>query len=162
MTAQNVMMDNLVESIKATLTEANMLGFASYTEQTLAFFHAVDWTQPWIISVIVFHLLCFLISIKLRNNHDALPIYFMILMGMAALTQPLNSLAIQHWSLFSTESYFDTSGLFIVSVYAFPLIFNCSLTLAFILRAVVSTLIKAKRAQLKSRARNSSKNKKQE
>ncbi|KAG2214005.1 hypothetical protein INT47_001276 [Mucor saturninus] len=136
MTGQNVMMDNLVESIKATLTDANMMGFASYTEQTLAFFHAED-TQ--------------------YVNSS-----FIITVGMAALTQPLNSLAIQHWSLFSTESYFDTSGLFIVSVYAFPLIFNCSLTLAFILRAVVSTLIKAKRAQLKSRARNSSKNKKQE
>lgn len=41
MANQNVMMDQLMDSIKATLTDANMMGFESYTEQTLAFFYAV-------------------------------------------------------------------------------------------------------------------------
>lgn len=39
--SQNALIDNLVDSIKATLTDANMMGFESYAEQTVAFFQAV-------------------------------------------------------------------------------------------------------------------------
>lgn len=37
----NVMINSLVESIKESLNEANMLGFESFSEQTIEFFKAV-------------------------------------------------------------------------------------------------------------------------
>lgn len=63
------------------------------------------------------------------------------------------------WEKFSTESYFDASGVFAVCVYALPLICNGCLALVFILKATVSLLIQTKRAQLESKMRQSSKNK---
>lgn len=40
-TPNNVMMNNVLDSIKSTLHEVNMMGFDSYAEQTIAFFEAV-------------------------------------------------------------------------------------------------------------------------
>ncbi|KAI9329695.1 transmembrane protein 18-domain-containing protein [Pilaira anomala] len=117
----NVMINSLVDSIKESLNEANMLGFESFSEQTIEFFKAV--------------------------------------LGFAALTQPLNSFAMKNWRKFSTQSYFDASGIFVVIVYALPLICNGTLALVFILKATVSLMIETKRAQLKSKMRQSSKNK---
>lgn len=44
--------------------------------------------------------------------------------GLALLTQPLNQAGSAYWEHFAAANYFDESGLFIVSLYAFPLIFN--------------------------------------
>jgi hypothetical protein len=46
------------------------------------------------------------------------------LVGLALLTQPLNQAGATYWEHFAAANYFDESGLFIVSLYAFPLIFN--------------------------------------
>lgn len=51
------------------------------------------------------------------------------LVGLAAMTQTLNHLGQAYWDRFSTVNYFDENGMFIVSVYAFPLIFNGFFTL---------------------------------
>jgi hypothetical protein len=40
---QNDMMNNILASVKASLNEANMMGFDSYAEQTIAFFKAVSY-----------------------------------------------------------------------------------------------------------------------
>ncbi|KAL0144528.1 transmembrane protein 18-domain-containing protein [Mucor lusitanicus] len=144
---------NLLTSIRSELKNADMLG--SYAERTIDFFNAVDWTQPWLMSVMAFHIVCFLVALGLRNKHDALSVYFFVLLGLAALTQPLNHLGIKHWKSFANEAYFDASGIFIVSVYSFPLIFNGFVTLIFILKATVSVLISTKRAQLKQKIKNS-------
>ncbi|KAG0179273.1 hypothetical protein DFQ28_003085 [Apophysomyces sp. BC1034] len=50
-------------------------------------------------------------------------------MALAALTHTLNELGAKHWEKFSSANYFDASGLFIVSIYAFPLIINGFMTL---------------------------------
>ncbi|CAO3655205.1 unnamed protein product [Mucor hiemalis] len=160
-TPNNVMMDNVLDSIKSTLQEANLMGFDSYAEQTIAFFKAIDWTQPWLLALISFHVLCFLIAIGLRNRHNQLSVYFFVLLGFALLTQPLNSLGMKHWKSFCTEKYFDASGIFIVSVYAFPLIFNGFVTLMLILKATLSVMIDTKRAQLNQKIKASKKKSKQ-
>ncbi|KAG2230760.1 hypothetical protein INT48_001662 [Thamnidium elegans] len=85
--------------------------------------------------------------------------FFRAVLGFAALTQPLNSFAMKNWKAFSTESYFDESGVFVVCVYALPLISNGCLALIFILKAIVSLLIQTKRAQLQNKMRQSSKSK---
>ncbi|KAK4510066.1 AA_permease domain-containing protein [Mucor velutinosus] len=144
---------NILTSIRYELKNADMLG--SYAERTIDFFNAVDWTQPWLISVMAFHIVCFLVTLGLRNKHDALSVYFFVLLGLAALTQPLNHLGIKHWKSFANEPYFDASGIFIVSVYSFPLIFNGFVTLIFILKATISALINTKRAQLKQKIKSS-------
>ena len=48
---------------------------------------------------------------------------------MATLAKPLNDLGRNHWENFASANYFDDSGLFIVSIYALPLVFNSFVTL---------------------------------
>ncbi|KAI8094877.1 transmembrane protein 18-domain-containing protein [Gilbertella persicaria] len=146
---KNEILNNLLSSIQAELHNEAMLG--SYTDQTVAFFKAVNWTQPWILGLLGCHMMCFLIAIHYRHCHDQLVIYFFSLLGLAALTQPLNQLGINYGNQFLDQAYFDPSGVFIVSVYSFPLIFNGFVTLIFILKAVVSIMIQTKRVQLKNK-----------
>ncbi|KAI8644117.1 transmembrane protein 18-domain-containing protein [Parasitella parasitica] len=146
-------LNNLLANIRSELENADMLG--SYAERTIDFFNAVDWTQPWIMCIMVFHLTCFMFAVGLRNKHNALSVYLFILLGLAALTQPLNNLGMKHWKSFSKQPYFDASGIFIVSAYSFPLLFNGFVTLVFVLRATVSALINAKRGQLQQKINKS-------
>ncbi|KAG1070353.1 hypothetical protein G6F42_026139 [Rhizopus arrhizus] len=117
---------NLLTSIRSELKNADMLG--SYAERRL---------DSAVVDVCV--------GIPCR----------VLCVGLAALTQPLNHFGIKHWKLFANEPYFDASGIFIVSVYSFPLIFNGFVTLMFILKATISVLINTKRAQLKQKIKNS-------
>ncbi|EPB93069.1 hypothetical protein HMPREF1544_00143 [Mucor circinelloides 1006PhL] len=125
---------NLLTSIRSELKNADMLG--SYAERTIDFFNAV---------ILDSALVDVCVGIPCR----------VLCVGLAALTQPLNHLGIKHWKLFANERYFDASGIFIVSVYSFPLIFNGFVTLMFILKATISVLINTKRAQLKQKIKNS-------
>ncbi|KAI8875472.1 hypothetical protein K501DRAFT_202571, partial [Backusella circina FSU 941] len=111
----------------------------------------VDWTQPWLVILLSFHLLCFIVSISLRHHHTAISVYFFVLLGFAASTQSLNKLGGQYWELFSTEPYFDKSGLFIVITYSFPVIFNAFVTLFLIFKATIYLMIETKRAQLRQK-----------
>ncbi|KAI8141623.1 transmembrane protein 18-domain-containing protein [Fennellomyces sp. T-0311] len=122
-----------------------------YMERTYQFLDAIDWSQTWIRGLIGFHVLCFLTTICLRKRSTALSIYFFILLGMAALAQPLNNLGKTHWEKFASADYFDESGLFIVSVYALPLVFNCFITLMLILKAAAGLLVEMKRAQIRGK-----------
>ncbi|KAI9482814.1 MAG: transmembrane protein 18-domain-containing protein [Benjaminiella poitrasii] len=138
-------LNNVLSAIRSELHNADLIG--SHLGQTIAFLKAIDWTQPWILCILGFHTICFIVSILLRNKHNWLSIYFFILLGFAALTQPLNNLGMKHWN----GAYFDTSGLFIVCVYSFPLILNCLFTLIWILKATISMLIQTKTLQLKQK-----------
>ncbi|CEG82522.1 hypothetical protein RMATCC62417_16582 [Rhizopus microsporus] len=126
-------------------------GYNSSTGRSLMFLNAVDWTQPWIISIIVFHILCFITAICLRNHHNSISIYFFILLGFASLTQKLNSLGMKYWQSFSNTCYFEPSGVFIVSVYAAPLLVNAFVTMMLIIKAVVSLMVETKRRQLQQK-----------
>ncbi|KAI8980248.1 transmembrane protein 18-domain-containing protein [Pilobolus umbonatus] len=142
----NELFRDLFQSISTIKSEA---GLDNYVEHTLSFYEAIDWSEYWIMATLGFHVLCFVTTIIIRNKHTSLSMYFFFLLGMALLTQPLNTLGIQYWKSFSLYPYFDPSGIFIVSVYSFPLMFNAFVTLIFILKAVFSMLIQVKRAQLR-------------
>ncbi|ORX57568.1 hypothetical protein DM01DRAFT_1302780 [Hesseltinella vesiculosa] len=122
--------------------------FQHHADQTLEFMLAVDWYQPWLLVLLACHCICLMITLLLRNQSTALSWYFFLLLGLAALTQPLNQLGHQHWQQFATANYFDPSGLFIVSVYAFPLIFNGFVVLMIILKTTFGLMVETKRRQL--------------
>lgn len=97
MAMNNEYLEKLLTTIRSELENSDMMG--SYVEQTVAFFKAVriaqyfmmnffieilrkkkvDWTESWILGVLGFHIVCFIIAIGLRNQHDSLSVYFFIL-----------------------------------------------------------------------------------
>ncbi|KAI7899440.1 transmembrane protein 18-domain-containing protein [Cokeromyces recurvatus] len=91
----------------------------------------------------------------MSNNEDYLSNLLLAiqseLLGLATLTKPLNDFGIKHWQSFSKDPYFNTSGLFIVSVYSFPIILNSLITLMWILKAIVSLFVQTKKLQLKQK-----------
>ncbi|KAL0085839.1 transmembrane protein 18-domain-containing protein [Phycomyces blakesleeanus] len=130
---------------------ANRSAYDEFVDYTLQFFQSVDWSQPWLRALIGFHVICMLIPIFLRNRHTLLSVYFFAILGMAALASPLNSLGAEHWKQFASANYFDPSGMFIVIVYAFPLLINGFFTLFFVLRATVKTMVLVKKQSLKAK-----------
>ncbi|KAI8067109.1 transmembrane protein 18 [Gongronella butleri] len=136
-----------MDSLDALFAQVSAL-FKDHAHQTREFFQAVDWSQPFLVALLAFHAITLLTAVLLRHRHTALSCYFFVLLGLAGLTQPLNSLGNTHWRSFAASNYFDDSGLFIVSVYAFPLLFNGFVTLLLILKATFSLMIETKRRQL--------------
>ncbi|CAO3695091.1 unnamed protein product [Rhizopus stolonifer] len=143
----NEIVNNILQTLKTSSNNS--------TGQTLAFFNAIDWSERWIQSLLAFHIVCFIILLYTRNRSNGLSIYFFVLLGLAALTQPLNSLGMTYWKLFSKAPYFEKSGIFIVSVYAAPLLINAFFTLIFILKSTISLMIVAKRKQLQQKVKKS-------
>ncbi|KAI8084977.1 transmembrane protein 18-domain-containing protein [Halteromyces radiatus] len=155
--------DTLVNTVLAAIQDqlSSAEKPTSYLQQhaqhTLQFFQAIDWSQHWLIGLLTFHILCFILVILLRHRHTALSCYFFVLLGLAALTQPLNQAGAIYWEQFAEANYFDDSGLFIVSLYAFPLIFNGFFCLVFILKASFKLMVEMKRRQLQQKAKKSKK-----
>ncbi|KAI9006613.1 transmembrane protein 18-domain-containing protein [Phycomyces nitens] len=141
----------ILQQVQQELERAtNKSLYAEFGEYTLQFFKSVDWSQSWLKVLVGFHVLCMVMPILLRNRHTLLSIYFFAILGLAALTSPLNSLGAEHWQKFASANYFDPSGMFIVIVYAFPLLINGFFTLFFILRAAIQTMVLVKRQSLKA------------
>ena len=68
------------------------------------------------------------------------------------IAERLNGLASKHWRAFSTQDYFDKQGVHDDGVLRAP-IATLLVVLVNFLRLMASAMIKAKRAQLKQRAR---------
>ncbi|XP_048730633.1 transmembrane protein 18-like [Ostrea edulis] len=89
----------------------------------------IDWTEKWLIALIMFHVTCFFLVIVTRRSGFIQAIIFITLLLSVYFAENLNELAAKHWQLFSTEQYFDSSGLFFSTVYSTPVLFNCLLLL---------------------------------
>jgi hypothetical protein len=59
-----------------------------------------------------------------QTKNDECLFFTLCIVGFASLTQKLNSLGMKYWQSFSNTCYFEPSGVFIVSVYAAPLLVN--------------------------------------
>ncbi|SAM02617.1 hypothetical protein [Absidia glauca] len=126
MATQSTVVDNVLDAIHHQLSsfQKPTSFLHEHAHHTLQFFQAIDWTQNWLRGLVGFHMCCFVLVILLRHRHTALSWYFFVMLGLALLTQPLNQAGATYWEHFAAANYFDESGLFIVSLYAFPLIFN--------------------------------------
>lgn len=51
--------------------EEFLLEESSFTSVVLGFYHAVDWSEPWIIGILVFHFCCYLLFLLLRKKDVA-------------------------------------------------------------------------------------------
>ncbi|CAO3582629.1 unnamed protein product [Absidia cylindrospora] len=162
MAAENHIVDSVLNAIQQQLSSSPKPTsfFQQHADHTMQFFQAIDWTQNWLRGLIGFHIICFILVIFLRHRHTALSCYFFIMLGLALLTQPLNQAGSTYWEHFAAANYFDESGLFIVSLYAFPLIFNGFFSLMFILKASFGLMIEMKRRQVQNNA-NKKKSKKE-
>nr|XP_022343614.1 transmembrane protein 18-like [Crassostrea virginica] len=123
----------------------------------------IDWTEKWLIGLMMFHITCFFLIIVTRRSGFLQAIIFVTLLLSVYFAENLNELAANNWQTFSKEQYFDSNGLFFSTVYSTPVLFNC-LLLLFIwlsnLGAAVSDMRKMK-MNAKKRAEEKRKEKKE-
>ncbi|KAH8552346.1 transmembrane protein 18-domain-containing protein [Umbelopsis sp. PMI_123] len=126
------------------------------------FIRAIDWSQPWLLGLVTFHVTSFLVLIMSRNKHNLLSGLLFFYLFLACLSQPLNQFLSNNWDQFASANYFDDSGLFLATVYSLPLIINSILALVLVLRATCTMLVSVKRKQLERQAKAKKKSAKQE
>ncbi|XP_013772146.1 transmembrane protein 18-like [Limulus polyphemus] len=110
----------------------------------------VDWTEPWIILLLVFHGFITVLAVVTRNHGNIQAVLFCLLLLMVYFSEVLNEWAARNWRLFARDQYFDSSGVFISIMFAAPSLLNCLFLVCQWLWISGTLLIKAKQAQLRS------------
>lgn len=124
--------NDFVQDVKAEILDA--LRSSSTAPQDLwqhwqAFSSAVDWQETWIRGLIAFHLIFALLFVIYRNNIDVQTVQFFLICLIVGLSERLNSWCALHWQLFSTQNYFDSSGVFTGLMLSAPLLLMAVLQL---------------------------------
>ncbi|CAG8471448.1 8875_t:CDS:2 [Funneliformis mosseae] len=125
------------------------LSWNGFVESVQSFINAVDWSQPWLWTLLGFHVITLFTIFKLRNNTTSLAVITFGSMLFVGLAKPINTLAHDNWQKFSIDNYFDKSGFFISMVFSFPLLCNSMFGIVLILNEVLHLLRKVKIAQIK-------------
>eukprot|EP00922_Rhytidocystis_sp_ex-Travisia-forbesii_P044029 GHVS01065645.1.p1 GENE.GHVS01065645.1~~GHVS01065645.1.p1 ORF type:complete len:385 (+),score=119.91 GHVS01065645.1:127-1281(+) len=115
------------------------------------FVEAVNWSEPFLISLCSFHILLFLF-ILFFSKTLALYVQCSLLLVLCVciyLTQPLGKLAHAHWTSLVAEPYFDPRGPFVLLVWATPLLLSLFTLVLQLLVEASRMLVVVKREQLR-------------
>ncbi|PIO27918.1 hypothetical protein AB205_0173180, partial [Aquarana catesbeiana] len=85
---------------------------------------AVDWTEPLVIGLMVFHVLCFVITIISFKFYKFQIVHFLIMVALVSSAEYINEYAALNLNKYSKQQYFDSSGMFISLAFSAPLLCN--------------------------------------
>ncbi|KAL2635132.1 hypothetical protein R1flu_006611 [Riccia fluitans] len=122
-----------------------MAGEGSVFEPILAFIHAVDWTEPWLIGLMSMHVILLVLAVLTRKNNNAQMTLFFSGLICIYFAERLNTILDRNWKKFARQPYFDRHGVFFSTVWSVPLL--CMTTL--ILVNSLLTLAKLLKLDLK-------------
>ncbi|XP_065898302.1 transmembrane protein 18-like isoform X2 [Dysidea avara] len=132
-------------------------GAYSQWDQIVYFVEAVEWTEPWIIILMVFHLLTF-VTIILSWGHFNIQAVILVLLALTcAGSEWINRFAADNYRLFTNTQYFDSSGFFIFVILAVPIIFNCFIIIVSWLHMAWKMMVKVAVLKKKASERRSTK-----
>lgn len=119
----------------------------------LTFIWSIDWRDPWLIGLCIFHISVTLMAISTRNYGNFQAILFFCLILLVYFSENINQLASTNWKIFSRQQYFDSRGLFISVVFSVPILLNCMIMMGSWLWQSRQLMITLKTAQLRERLR---------
>uniref|UniRef100_A0A3B3BPX7 Transmembrane protein 18 n=1 Tax=Oryzias melastigma TaxID=30732 RepID=A0A3B3BPX7_ORYME len=112
----------------------------------------VQWSERWLVGLLLFHLLCLLLTVVTCRYYKAQICHFLLIVGLVYCAEYLNELAAMNWRAFSNFQYFDSMGMFISLVFSIPLLFNAMIIVMVWVYRTFSTMTELKTLQLKRKA----------
>lgn len=113
----------------------------------------VDWTEPWLMGLITFHVAILSLTLLTRDRGNVQAGLFVTALLLVYFSEALNELAAQHWRSFSNHQYFDSQGMFISLVFSAPLLLNCIIMVGQWMWTSGTLMIRLKQAQLRQEIR---------
>ncbi|XP_015886348.3 uncharacterized protein LOC107421593 [Ziziphus jujuba] len=122
-------------------------------ENFMGFFHAIDWTEPWLIGLMGFYVVLLLITFSSRKNINFQMCLFFLALGGVYFAERLNRLLSENWKSFASQNYFDPNGLFLSVLWSGPLLVIAIIILINTLFSLCYLIVRWKKAELRHRAR---------
>ncbi|KAK8928401.1 hypothetical protein KSP39_PZI017430 [Platanthera zijinensis] len=140
---------DLVERVSSDLK----IGFRPAVDSFVGFFHSIDWNEPWLICLLLFHFTLLVIAFISRKR-----VNFQIGLSIFAfsgvyLAERINHILAKNWRSFAGQNYFDPNGLFISVLWSGPLLVLSIVLVVNTLISLCKLIVKWKRAELRHRAR---------
>uniref|UniRef100_A0A7S3D6U9 Transmembrane protein 18 n=1 Tax=Palpitomonas bilix TaxID=652834 RepID=A0A7S3D6U9_9EUKA len=116
----------------------------------MGFYHAVTWTEPFIVGLGLFHIFVLIVAILIRKSVAGRLILFVVLQALVYFSETFNSYGAAHWEEFATQNYFDKQGFFAVVLFCGPLVMIGFLILALSLCEAAGLLVQVKAKQIRA------------
>jgi transmembrane protein 18 len=110
-------------------------------ENLEAFFTAVNIKETFNTSLVIFHILTFVLILATKNYHKVQLGIFIFLLLLCYFLETINTYLGKHWRDFTSQNYFDKSGFFICVMVGFPALCNCVLVMVNSFRNTFSMLV---------------------
>ncbi|KAG8068545.1 hypothetical protein GUJ93_ZPchr0005g14523 [Zizania palustris] len=117
-TAHLDQVSGLVQALSSELRR----GIGPAADSLVAFVHAVDWTEPWLMCLMAFHAILLLTAVASRRKANLQLFLLFLAYSGVYLAEKINSYMVEHWKSIARRNYFDRAGVFISVVWLAPLL----------------------------------------
>ena len=135
-------MEEVFEGIRAAFSyndatkEPTVLGISSALAAT---WHSVNWAEPWLSYVLLFHTCLALLCCANRRRPTVLVLVFACILVGVHLHPVINTLASRYWRSFAGRNYFDDSVVLVRLLWTLPqLLLAFSLLVFFLVDSAMS------------------------
>ena len=141
-------------------------GPQTFLEHLQAFKAAINWSEPFILCLIAFHVLVFTFTLtmvfkKTPTNPTFQLIFLATITIICRMAGRINTYGQQHWEDWGiTQNYFDSQGFFVAVCLCVPLMISCLIVLIKLLFEAGSLFIEVNRMKLKKQMQQQQKAKK--
>lgn len=115
-------LSRFVEDIKDQAFRLPEIETPGFYSAIVGLFHAVDFSEPWIIGLLSVHLALLLLVLCFQNRLWVQATTLILICGLVRSAEWLNQLAGRNWRSFATQNYFDPSGVFAGIMFSGPLL----------------------------------------
>ena len=129
----------------------------SFVDDVMGFYHAIDWSERWLLALLCFHLCVWLVVVGTRRHNTVQMVLLVALLAVVRCAEWINGVAGRHWELFASQQYFDKHGVFVSVMLSVNLLLAAFFILGNALRASVAMLIEVKKKEFKHEAKRKAK-----